>query len=572
MIRKYFDKYKVNLLVCLGIACFTVLPYFSQYIYNAHDLQFHLSRIEGVYHTLLDHQFPMAVYPNKNFGYGYASPLFYSDIFLIIPSLLVHLCHVPLVTMFEILVFVSVYLAALHMSITLEHILHRKDCALLTAFVYVTANYFVTDIFIRAALGEIFALGVLPFLLYVIYDLLVLKKDNWLALAAVFALLVHSHLITAAMATVILILSVLINIKTVITTPKIMTTLVKAAALGLGLTAVFFFPMFEQYVSQDLIVHHIGSDMLQQYMVPLKDLFGDFFADHSLQWRNSRGVDRADTLKNLGTLAGILPFGYLFVKKNKYITQVFVMFVLVLLCSTPVLPIYRIPFISFMQFPSRLYTPGLVGASLIICWILTGISKKSAKILAACILVFTGWNLSYLFSCINDPVQLKVIDRSATAEELFTERKYANVIIAESRWNWEELSFGEYLPYADAYYYDYYNVGTELDDLSYGHLGIPYERKGTTLKFTSSFTEDTWVLIPMTWYKGYRIRELDENWVTVKYPYISQHTYSGRIQLKAEAGTHTYVIEYAGTKIQKISAAISVLSLAVLLYVLIRKH
>ena len=41
---------------------------------------------------------------------------------------------------------------------------------------------------------------------------------------------------------------------------------------------------------------------------------------------------------------------------------------------------------------------------------------------------------------------------------------------------------------------------------------------------------------------------------------------------RLEAGTHTYVIEYAGTKIQKISAAVSVLSLGILVYMLIRRH
>ncbi|MBQ5756659.1 MAG: hypothetical protein IIV88_05315, partial [Erysipelotrichaceae bacterium] len=44
-----------------------------------HDTFFHLSRIEGLAQALAHHDFFPALYPMKNNGYGYASPLFYCD-------------------------------------------------------------------------------------------------------------------------------------------------------------------------------------------------------------------------------------------------------------------------------------------------------------------------------------------------------------------------------------------------------------------------------------------------------------------------------------------------------------
>mgnify|MGYP001132233632 FL=1 len=52
------------------------------------DLVFHLQRIEGLYRGLLAGQFPVKIQPEWLNGYGYASSVFYGDIFLYFPAVL----------------------------------------------------------------------------------------------------------------------------------------------------------------------------------------------------------------------------------------------------------------------------------------------------------------------------------------------------------------------------------------------------------------------------------------------------------------------------------------------------
>ena len=81
-------KYLLIVFSALAITIVSLIPFYSESIFNSQDLSFHLSRIDGVLTCLQDRQFPFAIYPFKNNGYGYGSPLFYCDIFLVLPALL----------------------------------------------------------------------------------------------------------------------------------------------------------------------------------------------------------------------------------------------------------------------------------------------------------------------------------------------------------------------------------------------------------------------------------------------------------------------------------------------------
>ena len=69
------------LFVNLGVLLIPEIP-------HAHDLTFQLSRISSIADAFRLGEFPR-VYPNYFEGYGYANGLFYGDILLYIPALLV---------------------------------------------------------------------------------------------------------------------------------------------------------------------------------------------------------------------------------------------------------------------------------------------------------------------------------------------------------------------------------------------------------------------------------------------------------------------------------------------------
>ncbi|MBE6123468.1 MAG: hypothetical protein E7190_12265 [Erysipelotrichaceae bacterium] len=570
-IAEHFRKYRFYYLASLIGTCLVLLPYFDSVIYRGHDLQFHLSRIDGNFTCFQDHQFPIAIYPEKNFGYGYSAPLFYSDLFLIIPSALVHIFHIPLVVMFKITVFIFCYLTNLGMMLVSDSFFHRKDASVLSAFLLTSCNYYMTDVYIRGALGEIIAFSLLPPLAYIGYRFLYLEEDHWLALGIIFALIAHCHLISVVLAAAVFGILMILNIRTFLRNKKMIISFLKAFAIGLGMTIGYFLPLLEQYVSQDLKVHHIDPTMLETYRVPIQMIWQDFFSEFSLTWATEEGINAADKAKAFGTLLTILPLGYLFAEKKKPLTHCMILWGILVLASSDVIPLYKLTFLNFLQYPSRLYMPASIFAVILIAYIYVHLNRNAGKVLAAVCVLFTAFNLSFPFTTLNDKEHVMDIPNNASAWDLFGDRLWAFDHWLFIEWNWEEVAYGEYLPFA--YGYNYHETGTHIDLLDYTHTEFPYERTGTTSVFTADLNEDTWLLVPVTWYKGYRAWETDDEGNIIAPVYISQHEYSGRIQLNVPAGHHSYLIRYTGTKIQKGSAVLSILSFLYVLYLLaIRKH
>ena len=96
----------VQFLFALLIGVFFCYPYlFSNFLYIGHDNFYHLSRIEGLAHSFQDGTLIPAIYPYKNDNFGYASPLFYSDFFLMIPAFFYQF-GLPLSTSYKLVIFV----------------------------------------------------------------------------------------------------------------------------------------------------------------------------------------------------------------------------------------------------------------------------------------------------------------------------------------------------------------------------------------------------------------------------------------------------------------------------------
>ena len=69
------------LTAALILSLIFVYPWlFKDFVGVEHDTFFHLSRIQGLAEAISRGDLLPAIYPYKNNGYGYASPLFYCDI------------------------------------------------------------------------------------------------------------------------------------------------------------------------------------------------------------------------------------------------------------------------------------------------------------------------------------------------------------------------------------------------------------------------------------------------------------------------------------------------------------
>lgn len=164
-------KWKDIVFACL-ITCLFLLPYITKdFLGIEHDTFFHVSRIEQLSKAIQHGQFFPALYPYENHHYGYASPLFYSDVFLIIPAVL-HLCGASLAFSYQLTVGIASFLSAYAMIQLAMHITNKKDISYIASCAYLFSNYRITDVYVRGALGEIFAFAFLPYMLLGIYQII----------------------------------------------------------------------------------------------------------------------------------------------------------------------------------------------------------------------------------------------------------------------------------------------------------------------------------------------------------------------------------------------------------------
>ena len=102
MLKNWSERKKeicVVIVMLLLIVLVTGFPYLKNGIsgYDK-DLLYHLLRVEGIKDALLQGKFPVHIYENFFNGYGYGSPLFYPDLFFVIPAILRILGFSPSVT------------------------------------------------------------------------------------------------------------------------------------------------------------------------------------------------------------------------------------------------------------------------------------------------------------------------------------------------------------------------------------------------------------------------------------------------------------------------------------------
>ena len=152
-------------LVCLvAISVFVSLPVLTG-LYWGHDLNYHLYRIAGLAEGIKSGQLPVRISYAQLNGMGYLDPLYYGDLLLYFPALLVAFglsvsrAYRAFVIAVNCLTCVSSYIFAKRFS-------SSKLTGLAASVVWTLAPYRLVDVYLRAAVGEYLGLLFFPFILY----------------------------------------------------------------------------------------------------------------------------------------------------------------------------------------------------------------------------------------------------------------------------------------------------------------------------------------------------------------------------------------------------------------------
>ena len=552
--------------ISLLITMVAMIPIYGNSIFNGQDLTFHLSRIDGLWSCIQDRQLPFAIYPFKNYSYGYASPLFYCDIFLILPAVLYRL-GVPLVLSYKILIFIITLVGCFGMCYAGFYIFKKYRLATISTMLWAFSSYRILDLFIRSALGEAMALSVLPFLMLALYQYFVEEKNNFLFLGISFAALLFCHNISFVMAVAFFAVLLIIYSPKIWHKVHMLKTLALAFLIGIGLSAFYLLPMIEQLFSQSFTMQTTLGTMLEKGMP-----FSRFFEDFIIQNLKS---DISHPLNYLFT-PGLLSIMFLplplFIK-NPFRSQAgffkilaIISIVLVLFTSDYFNFINQLPIFSFLQFPWRVFTITTILSPVFFSYFIFNITNINFKRIAvSATSLFLVINTFFVYKTI--VLCSEVIPNGESNENLFSEQIY-KPYGKGVYYNISELGGGEYLP--DTYGFDYREMGSCIAFPNYEAAICDYSRNGSRIEFTSNFpyTED--LLMPLTYYKGYKAYEVDEDNNIIKEIPVFSEKYSKRVTINSQEGLHHYLISYDGTSVQKISLAVSSLTFVIILIINIK--
>lgn len=502
-----------------------------------HDVTFHLSRISAIADGLKLGEFPVKVYPNYFNGYGYANGLFYGDVFLYFPAVLC-LIGLDVITSYKVFLFICAIFTALSSYICVKNIAKSRFAAIVSMILYVLSSYRTVDVYIRAAVGEVLAFIFIPIIVlgmyYIIYD----NKKKWYIITIGFTGLFLSHNISAVIMVGFVTLILSISYKKIIKEPNRLSYLIIATIMTILLTAFFLVPMIEQFLTDKFVVNikTVTSEIWKTTMPIYKIIF-------EIPYSGISGI---------GVVFLVIIFLRFKIKSDKnevfnFLNICFGMGIISLLAVTRIFPWKMIIKVtnklSAIQFSWRLYLFATLFLSI----------SGGIIILRYCNSIKTRIKISTI---------ILLLSIFACSINMFAQYGIYGIMELKGLHNVNinpyEISAGEYLP-----------KGTDVNKLyergdiisSNNNIGFEFERKGTNLdiKFGNNNYDNTYIELPLLYYLGYEAIYYNES---EKYilPISKGENNVIRVYLQ-QYNEGRIIVTYKGTKLQKLTGYISLISL-----------
>ena len=526
---------KNKIIFILVIALIASIPVFIfPGIKKSDDICFHLSRISAIKDNIKNFQFFKGIYPGYFNDYGYANGLFYPDIFLYIPALLTTI-GINIILSYKMFLILINIAAVLAMYITIKRISNNNYATVIGSIIYAFAPYRLVDMHERGALGETLAFIFIPIVVYGIYEILFKNKKKYHILVIGMTGLILSHIVSAYITILLLIIFCILNIKQLFKEKRILYLLL-AASITLLLTSYFTIPMLEQMLSQKFYysnTSNIKEFVLANRTVPIYLLF--------------IGIPnfRRALFKKFWVPSGIgIVFIYIIYKKikhkeikDRFINQSVVISTITLLLTT-LTPFWKLnitkKLLFMIQFPWRLYMIPTVLLTISGSIILSKTNK-----------INTIRNI-FIISMAS-VISMTVI--SALPKRITEVKEY-------------DASYSEYLPVEiNKEFINRRELITSNNPLEYT---IKKEKLNLEITFKQK-EKNTEIELPLIYYKGYEAKLENQKLNIYK-------TNNGLVGIKINDIKEGKIrISYVGTNLQKITKITSLVTLVSLIIIKGRK-
>ncbi len=558
-VKSFICNHYIIILICLLLVAGIIIPLCNVQTFLGHDVYFHMTRMEALAQEIDAGNIPARLYYFVFDGYGYASPMFYGDLFLIIPALLI-LMGVPMPLAYKAFMIICLCACVLMAYYCGKRMFVKKSAAVCFAFTYAVSSYFAVDVFTRAAVGEMQAFIFVPLAFLGLHSIINEKGKYWYYLPIGLAAILFCHLITSVMTAFFLLVYALLHCVKLVKNPKKILGICACAVVFAFISASFLFPMLEQLADTKFLSTDGSSatifGTLEQRSMTLRQLFSLFnFSVTNDPWIPN----------GIGYLPLILVVFRLFALRKAKFCSGDIYFItanvcLLLMCNVfPWESELLQKLVGTIQFPWRIMLFATLFLALATAEYSTRLEKEDVRIFTS-IVCIAG-------ICAFGSVYIPRYNIYADYEE----SGYKVVYYKDKNIGYN-IGTGEYLP-----------TGTNRSQLY--NRGNVIITDGVNDKFTQEKNGDmyvpiqsgekmgTYIDLPLIKYKGYSVTFTGESGKeTSLTPYYGKNNVI-RVYLNGITEDGTVHITYSGTAVQHISFVVSILSVALLLgYILFRYY
>lgn len=529
-------------------------PWLTDYFTGGDDVFFHLSRIAYLADAIKQGaSWPVRVEGTWLYGHGYAAPVFYGDLFLLLPAFLRQIGF-SIMNSYKIFLLVVTAATACVSYHSFLKCVKDEYAALFGSLVYLLAPYRLYNVYSRAAVGEYLAMVFLPLVccgMYLLYTEDPVSgeygKCKWYVVWGMSGVL-QSHLISTEMAALLILASCVIFCRRLFRR-RTFCQLAAAAGLVLLINAWFWAPMLYMLHCDSYCIQEITEADMQLTGL----LVGNFF--YWLPYAGTRYAVKNDVWVGVGAAAVLLFYALWRYKRKKRDTaaDTFAAFsVLALIMSTAYFPwnaVMKIPGIGYvaasLQFPWRWMSPATLFLALLAAFLLRRVVEEGGMTARAA--------LGAMAAVIAVSAVYHVDSIAFEARPIY--------LYNEENMGTANVGGGEYIL-----------AETQLSELHYhepaaeeGLLWTGYRKEGTnvTISLENQTDEIRCIDIPLTGYKGYGVTAAD---VGTELPSVSgERGAHGDLRLTVPANYRgTVQISYKGFMLFRVAEAVSLGGLAVL--------
>lgn len=203
-------KYMPYILMIL-LSALICLPIFTMNLFLRNEATLHMARIIAIDEVLKDGVFPPIIDYKFMNGFGYALNLFYGPLTTYIPIIIYNIVGTAGLS-FKVFSSLTVILSAFSMYKCTYSITKRKSIATISALLYVSMPYKLSNIYSRNAIGEFTALIFVPIVFEGLYNIVNGDKRKSYLLSVGIIGLVLSHTISTIYMALFCIIYLLLNI------------------------------------------------------------------------------------------------------------------------------------------------------------------------------------------------------------------------------------------------------------------------------------------------------------------------------------------------------------------------